>query len=198
MATNNAINLNATGVVSYDGAGTFSASVLTQNAVLVGGASNAIASQALSNGQLIIGSTGVAPVAATLTEGTGISITNAAGAITINATGGGFDWNIVTGSTQTMVAHNAYVENTTGLCTLTLPATSAVGDTIQVAGMNSAGSWKIAQNSGNQIFFGSASTTSGATGYLASTNAYDNVTLTCVTANANWIVTTSIGNISVN
>lgn len=198
MATNNAINLNATGVVTYDGSGTFSASVLTQNALLVGGASNAISSQLLTDGQLVIGSTGNAPVAAQLTEGTGIAITSTSGSITINAIGGGFDWNIVTGSTQAMVAHNAYVENTTGLCTLTLPATSAIGDTIQVAGMNSAGSWKIAQNAGNQIFFGSASTTSGATGYIASTNAYDNVTLTCVSANANWIVTTSIGNITVN
>ncbi len=41
--------------------------------------------QALTNGQLIIGSTGAVPVAATLTAGTNASITNAAGAITINA-----------------------------------------------------------------------------------------------------------------
>jgi hypothetical protein len=39
--------------------------------------------QALTNGQLIIGSTGVIPVAATLTAGAGASITNAAGSITI-------------------------------------------------------------------------------------------------------------------
>jgi len=38
---------------------------------------------ALTNGQLLIGSTGAAPVAATLTAGNGIVITNAAGAITI-------------------------------------------------------------------------------------------------------------------
>jgi hypothetical protein len=198
MATNNAINLNAAGVVSYDGAGTFSGSTLTQNAVLLGGASNAITSQALTNGQLVIGSTGAAPVAATLTAGTGISITNAAGAITVNSVGGGFNWNVVTGTTQALVAHNGYLENGSALCTFTLPATSAVGDTIQVAGMSATGSWKIAQNAGNQIFFGSAASTSGATGYIASTNAYDNVTLTCVSANANWIVTTSIGNLSVN
>lgn len=198
MATNNAINLNAAGVVSYDGAGTFSGSTLTQNAVLLGGASNAIASQTLTNGQLIVGSTGVAPAAATLTSGTGISITNGAGSITINSTGGGFTWTAVSGSTQTIAAHNGYAIQSTGLCTLTLPATSAVGDTFQIAGAAVGSSWKIAQNSGNQIFFGSASTTSGATGYLSSTNAWDQVTLTCVTANANWVVTGSIGNITVN
>jgi len=37
----------------------------------------------LTNGQLIIGSTGVAPVAATLSEGTGIDIANGAGSISI-------------------------------------------------------------------------------------------------------------------
>jgi hypothetical protein len=43
----------------------------------------------LTNGQLVIGSTGAGPQAATLTAGTGITITNAAGAITISATGSG-------------------------------------------------------------------------------------------------------------
>jgi hypothetical protein len=41
----------------------------------------------LTNGQLVIGSTGGAPQAANLTPGTGISIANAPGAITISASG---------------------------------------------------------------------------------------------------------------
>ncbi len=49
MATNNSINLKATGVVRYDSAtGLFAASTLTQHDVLVGGASNAIVSVAPS------------------------------------------------------------------------------------------------------------------------------------------------------
>jgi hypothetical protein len=40
-----------------------------------------------TNGQLLIGSTGTSPVAAALTAGTGISVTNGAGSITINNTG---------------------------------------------------------------------------------------------------------------
>ncbi len=47
-------------------------------------------SGALTNGQILIGSTGAPPVAATLTAGSGISISNAAGAVTITNTGGGF------------------------------------------------------------------------------------------------------------
>lgn len=43
----------------------------------------------LSDGQLLIGSSGVAPVAATLSAGTGISITPGAGSLTITNTGGG-------------------------------------------------------------------------------------------------------------
>jgi hypothetical protein len=43
----------------------------------------------LTNGQIAIGSTGNAPQAATLTAGSGITITNAPGSVTIAATGGG-------------------------------------------------------------------------------------------------------------
>jgi hypothetical protein len=46
MATNNAVNLKTAGVVSYDGAGTFSGSAITQHNVLVAGASNAISTVA--------------------------------------------------------------------------------------------------------------------------------------------------------
>ncbi len=45
--------------------------------------------QALTNGQLLIGSTGATPVAATLIAGANISIANTAGSITITGTGGG-------------------------------------------------------------------------------------------------------------
>jgi hypothetical protein len=41
------------------------------------------------NGQILIGKSGSRPVAATLTPGAGISITNGTGSITINATGSG-------------------------------------------------------------------------------------------------------------
>lgn len=46
-------------------------------------------SGAMTNGQIVIGSTGATPVLATLTQGAGVTITNAAGSITIAATGSG-------------------------------------------------------------------------------------------------------------
>lgn len=43
----------------------------------------------LNNGQIVVGVTGGAPAAASLTAGTGISIAGGPGSITISATGGG-------------------------------------------------------------------------------------------------------------
>jgi hypothetical protein len=60
-----------------------------------------------------------------------------------------------------------------------------------------AGGWEIAQNAGQQIFFGTASTTSGAGGSLASTLQYDTVELVANVANVSWVVQHSVGNLTV-
>ena len=60
------------------------ATSFTANGVLIGNASNAISATAeLADGELLIGSAGNAPVPATLTAGTGITVTNGSGSITI-------------------------------------------------------------------------------------------------------------------
>lgn len=197
MTTNNSINLRSAGIAIYDGAGTFSSTTVTQHDILIGGSSNAITSLALTNGQLAIGNTGNDPSASTLTAGTGISITNGAGSITINSTGSGFTWTDVTGTSQAMSVNNGYTANNAGQVTLTLPSTSAYGSVLAVVGKGSGG-WKIAQNASQLIHFGSGSpTTTGTGGSLASTNQYDVVYLLCTVANLEFTVTTSIGNITV-
>ncbi len=199
MATNNGVNISAAGIVKYDGAGTFSADTVTQHAVLIGGASNALTSSLLTNGQLLIGNTGNDPSASTLTAGTGVSIVNAAGTITLNATGGALTWTDVTGTSASMVVNNGYLSDNAGLVTLTLPSTAPQFSVIQVAGQG-AGGWKIAQNAGQSIQFGSAaSTTSGVGGSLASTNRYDVVYLLAVVGGAStqWNVLSSVGNITI-
>lgn len=198
MVTNNAINLSAAGLVRYDGAGTFTGVTVTNHSVLLGAASNGITSLALTNGQLAIGSTGADPTAATLTAGTGVTITNAAGSITINATGGAFSWTDVTGTTQAISVNNGYLADNAGLVTLTLPATAAQFSAIAIVGRG-AGGWKIAQNANQQIIIGSLSTTSGITGFLSSTNANDVVYLLATVGGAStiWTVTQSVGNITV-
>ena len=199
MATNNAINLSASGVTGYDGAGTFHGSSVTEYSLLLGGSVGyEIASLGVAtNGQLPIGSTGANPVLATLTGGTGVSIVNSAGAITINASGSGLTWTVVTGATQAAAVNHGYIANNAGTCVITLPSTSAVGSIVAVTGINNSTGWEIAQNSGNTIFFGTSTTTPGTTGYLESTNTYDAVYLLCVTANAYWVVLNSVGNITV-
>lgn len=61
---------------------------LTDGGVLVGGGTGEITALAvMTNGQLLIGDGTTAPTLATLTQGTGITITNGAGSITIAASG---------------------------------------------------------------------------------------------------------------
>jgi len=89
MTSNDVPNLDATkittGTLAVNRGGTGSTS-FTGNAVIVSNAAGtALTSQTLTDGQILIGATGSAPVAAALTAGTGVSITNAGGSITISA-----------------------------------------------------------------------------------------------------------------
>jgi hypothetical protein len=188
----------ANGVLTYNTTShAFSGSALTQNSLLYGGASNAISSLGVaSNGQIAIGSTGTTPVLATITAGSGISVTNGAGSITIANTSTGMTWSEVTGTSQAMAVNTGYIANNAGLVTLTLPATAAVGDIVRVTGKG-AGGWLIAQNSGQTIFFGTSTTTTGVGGSLASTQRRDGVELVCVTANNDWNVLSVQGNLTV-
>jgi len=102
----------------------------------------------------------------------------------------------VTGTSQSMAIHTAYIANNAALVTLTLPATAAVGSTILVIGKG-AGGWRVAQNSGQTINLGSAPTTTGVSGRLDSTNRYDCLTLYCIVADTTWIGYGVQGNITV-
>ncbi|MBS1560626.1 MAG: hypothetical protein JSS89_03395 [Bacteroidetes bacterium] len=75
-----------TGALPINRGGTNSATALGNNRIMVSSGGAIVEAAALTNGQLLIGSTGAAPVAATLTAGSGITITPAAGSITIAAT----------------------------------------------------------------------------------------------------------------
>ena len=72
------------------------------------GASNEIQSTALTNGQILVGSTGNTPVATTITAGTGISVTNAAGSITVT--------NTSPSNVHVAVITETYAQNTSSFC----------------------------------------------------------------------------------
>lgn len=170
---------------------------LTQYGVIVAQGLGAFtATNALNSGQLVIGSNASNPVVGTLTPGTGISIVNGAGSITINGVGGGLSWIVITANTVGAV-NTGYIANKGTTATISLPTTSAVGDMLAVTGINTALGWEITQAGGQQIFFGTQSTTSGAGGSLTSSAIHDGVTMVCTVANLTWQVLYSIGNITV-
>lgn len=194
MATNNAINASIPFSAANGGTGIVSP---TAHGVMISEGASAMTPIVLTAGQVLIGTTSGDPAGATLTQGTGISITSASGAITINATATSNAWVDQTTTTVTMVTNTGYTADNASLVTLTLPATAAIGDFIEINGKG-AGGWKIAQASGQQINFGSSATTSGATGSLASTLTSDCIRLRCTTANTTFVVVSAVGNITVS
>jgi hypothetical protein len=180
------------------GVATFLALTPTNSSSIVVSSSGVVSYAAMTNGQLIIGNAGGTPTAATLTAGSGITITNGGGTITIASSSGTSTWTVVTGTSQAMAVDSGYISNNAGLVTLTLPSTAAVGSVIQVQGLG-AGGWQIAQNASQLIHIGSQVTTTGTGGYLASTNQYDSITILCVVANTTWTVLGGAqGNITYN
>jgi hypothetical protein len=107
---------DVTGTLPIANGGTGTTS-LTSNGILLGNGTNAItATSALTNGQLLIGSTNNSPSPATLTAGTGVSITNGSGTISIATsqdvgTGGSPSFNGLTVSGLT----DGFVKSTSGV-----------------------------------------------------------------------------------
>ena len=195
MPTSNAINLNSQGVAYYNGTGTFSAPTITNHGVVVGDTANDIKTVAvMSNGQLLIGSTGADPVPASLGIGTGLSASGGPGTLTLSVTGGGLGWQNQT-TNITLVVNQGYFV-TSGALSLALPTTASQGDQIKVA-LRGGTSWTITQAAGQSIIFGTSTTTVGVTGSIASTAQGDFVTLRCHTANTGWIEESSVGNITI-
>lgn len=125
---------------------------------------------------------------------------NAKGLITAAAngtSGSSFAWTEVTGTTQSAAVNNGYIASNAGLVTVTLPASCTVGDTVQISGKG-AGGWKLAQNASQVVHFSSSDSTTGTGGFLASTNRRDSIEALCVTANTDYNIIKSVGNITVN
>lgn len=161
--------------------------------VVQSSAGGLFSSSAGTNGEVLIGGNGVAPVWANITGGPGITITNASGAITIANNNGGFVWNAVGGATQNLVAQNGYIANNGGGVAFLLPAAATPGTTIKITTI-SAGGFTVTQNAGQVIHLGAASTTVGVTGFLASTSNFDSIELVCTITNTTWTVVNSVGN----
>lgn len=185
MVTTNSLNINASGVVSFNSTtGVFSESALTQHDVLVGSSSNAITSVAPGTAGFVLTSNGAS-------ADPSFQVSPAA-----------LTWTDVTSGTQTIAAGTGYVTDNATQVTYTLPATPAFGNIFEITGGVSGAStapWIIAQNAGQQINFGNSSTTVGTGGSIASTLKYDSVRCVCIVAGASavWNVLSSVGNLVV-
>lgn len=114
--------------------------------------------------------------------------------------GGGnfqFTWEYVSGTTKAAEVNFGYLVDNASQVVVTLPATADRLTIIRVKGMG-AGGWRLSQNAGQTIIWDeSASTTTGASGYLESTDDNDAVELICTVADDTWEVLSSMGNITV-
>ena len=98
-----------------------------------------------TNGQLLIGN-GTGYTLATISAGSGMTVTNTAGGISLSAAGLPA-MNIVSGTTQTAVANNHYVLTNVAATTVTLPAGPNLGDVVWVTVANGLTTNVIARNS---------------------------------------------------
>jgi hypothetical protein len=148
-------------------------------------------------GPLAYSSVVVVPTAGNINflETGNISITGSGSDILFDVTGGGLTWTEVTAMTQAMLPDSGYIGNNPTSVTFTLPVTAPIGSIIEIVGKG-AGLWTIAQNVGQTIYFGVATTTPGAGGSLVATHRRDSIRLVCITANTDFEVISSVGNIT--
>lgn len=143
-----------------------------------------------ADGQLIIGSSAGAPLAATISAGTGVTVTNGHNSITIAATAAGSNWVDQTSTPVTMAANTSYVADNAGLVTLNMPAIAAFGSVFTIVGQG-AGGWLLQMNTGQTGHLNSSATT--VAGSFASTERYDAITLVCTVANTTFVAVSSSG-----
>lgn len=145
-------DLNGNLVIKTGSAGTTAvtisaAQVVTlANALPVGSGGTGVTSTP-TNGQLLVGN-GTGFTLATLTAGSGMTITNGTGTITLAA--GGLPAVTVTASTAiTAAAGNHYVLTAATAATITLPASPTISDTVWITVANSLVTNVVARNGKN-------------------------------------------------
>jgi hypothetical protein len=146
------------------------------------------------------GTTATAPIQSIASVGLAgeVLTSNGVGTLpTFQAITTAFSWSVVTGATQAMAVTTGYFANNAGTITFTLPATAAVGDTMEIAQMDATGDWLLAQNAGQTCYIGNTNTTTGAGGSLASTDKGDAIRIVCRVANTDFQVSILSGNITV-
>jgi len=104
----------------------------------------------------------------------------------------------VTATPKQCVSDVMYGANYATLLTFTLPsvANSHLGDKLTIVGVG-AGGWLLAQNATQLIHVGAVVSLTGVGGSIASTNAYDCVSLVCTVEGTTWTAYSVVGSLSV-
>lgn len=179
----------ASSLLYSNGANTVTGLSTKNNAALKTSASGVPEWEALTDGEILVGSAAGTPAAATITAGTGISVVNGNNSITISATASSFTWNEVAGTSQAASVNNGYICQNASATTVTLPATAAVGDIVKIQG-SGAGGWILAANTGQTVVINSTQSSTTA-GNLTSADRYDYSEVQCIVANTTWVLTST-------
>ena len=120
-----------------------------------------------------------------------VTVDSTTGQLGVGTSSSIISWVDVTGTSDSLEAGVGYVANNAGLVTLTLPASSTLGDTFKVI-TKGAGLCTIAQNASQTIRFAGSTTTSGVGGSLTATAIGDTLEIVS-TADDEFYVVSSIG-----
>lgn len=171
--TTNVVNANGTTPLPVGQGGTSTTSVTTF-ALLKGDAAGHVSSlPAGTDGQLPIGSTAADPVMATLTAGSGITIMNGAGSITISASGGGGGIGTLDGDTGSATGSTVSIA-TGGNCGGSVSFTAASA-TVSLNVTDSLNNTFIGKTSGNNTVSGGQNVGVGLQSLLSITTGSANV-----------------------
>jgi hypothetical protein len=111
----------------------------------------------------------------------------------------GIIWHLITTNTTAVKFNGYFADPPTGPggLTVTLPATSVIGDTVIIYAYSSGG-FVIGQNAGQIIQVGQMKTTAGTGGNIIATKAGDSIELVCSVANTQWEAVNYNGNLVIN
>ncbi len=174
---------------------TVNVSGTTNNSLQLGNVGGSLTSLgAATNGQIPIGNTGNPPTLATITPGSGITISSGAGTISVSSSAGGMAKSDITTS-QTLIKNTIYFVSS-GALSLALPTTasSTLGDVVEVL-LNGGTSWTITEDTGGRVRLGTTLSTV-TTGTVASMNQGDWIELRYHTGGL-WVACAKEGNFTI-
>ena len=101
----------------------------------------------------------------------------------------------IAADTYDLAINTSYIVNNANMSVCQLPGTAAVGSMIEVIG-KSAAMWKIESTAAKNMSEG-ASTTSGAGGKVEATQQFTSIMLKCITADADWVIVSRTGTVTI-